>query len=275
MKLEILEQTDHFMLLLLEGISIEMLNALRRIILTEIPVMAIDEVIILKNDSPLYDEIVAHRLGLIPLVTDLDTYKLPKECDCSGFGCPLCQVSLTCEIHNTSNNPMVIYSKDLVSNDPKIVPVNPNIPIVKIGKDDKVILEAYATLGQAKDHIKWQAVSNVFYRYFPKIEFDQSKCKDCPEKCSASKMCPEKLYITNGKSIELREDYQRNCTLCYSCEKNCPNDAIKVGIEEDKYFFFIESDGVLPFNVLLKKTFEIFKEKIAEFTVKLEDIEID
>ena len=63
--------------------------------LTEIPVMAIDEVIILKNDSPLYDEIIAHRLGLIPLKTDLESYKLPEECECEGYGCSLCQVSLT------------------------------------------------------------------------------------------------------------------------------------------------------------------------------------
>ena len=52
---DVLDQNEHKLVLLVEGISIEMINALRRIILTEIPVMAIDEVIILKNDSPLYD----------------------------------------------------------------------------------------------------------------------------------------------------------------------------------------------------------------------------
>ena len=51
LKLEIIEKSEHKLVLMIEGISIEMVNALRRIILTEVPVMAIDEVIILKNDS--------------------------------------------------------------------------------------------------------------------------------------------------------------------------------------------------------------------------------
>ena len=83
LNLNVIEQNDHRIAFIVEGLSIEMVNALRRILLTEIPVMAIDEVIILKNDSPLYDEIIAHRLGLIPLTTDLETYNLPEECECS------------------------------------------------------------------------------------------------------------------------------------------------------------------------------------------------
>jgi len=105
MNLEVLEISEHKLSFVVEGISIEMANAIRRIIQSEIPVMGIDEVIILKNDSPLYDEIISHRLGLIPLTTDLDTYKLPRDCTCGGYGCPLCQVSLTCEVTNTTNTP--------------------------------------------------------------------------------------------------------------------------------------------------------------------------
>ncbi|GAG57864.1 unnamed protein product, partial [marine sediment metagenome] len=141
-----------------------------------------DEIIILKNDSPLYDEIFSHRLGLIPLKTDLDAYKLPHECDCLGYGCPLCQVSLTCEITNTTNAALEIYSGDLISNDPKIVPVDPHIPIVKIDKNGQIIIEAYAILGFAKNHAKWQAVSNVAYRYYPLVEFDVNDFKDPEEK---------------------------------------------------------------------------------------------
>ena len=83
--LDVIEQTNYKLVFIVEGVSIEMINAIRRIMMTEIPTMAIDEVIILKNDSPLYDEIIAHRLGLIPLKTDLDTYKLPEDCECGGF----------------------------------------------------------------------------------------------------------------------------------------------------------------------------------------------
>ncbi|MHA1292902.1 MAG: DNA-directed RNA polymerase subunit D [Promethearchaeota archaeon] len=275
MNIEVLEKDEHRLLFIIEGISIEMINAIRRILLTEIPVMAIDEVIILKNDSPLYDEIIAHRLGLIPLKTDLEIYNLPSECECGGFGCALCQVSLTCEISNDTNNLLVITSGDLVSNDPKIIPVDPNIPIVKINKNDKVILEAYAILGKAKDHVKWQAVSNCFYVYYPQIEFDDSKCKNCSDKCIVLEMCPKKLFNFSDKNVpKLIKDYWKTCSLCKACEKNCPENAIKVKWVDNKYIFSIESDGVLPFDVLIRKTFEIFLEKINELTIKLEEIEI-
>ncbi|MFX1467738.1 MAG: DNA-directed RNA polymerase subunit D [Promethearchaeota archaeon] len=276
MSIEVLEKSDRKLIFVVEGITIEMANAIRRIILSEIPVMAVDEVIILKNDSPLYDEIISHRLGMIPLTTDLETYKLPRDCSCGGYGCPLCQVSLTCEVTNTSNTPIEIYSKDLNSNDPKIIPVNSNIPIVKIDKNDKVIIEAYAVLGIAKEHVKWQAISNIFYRFYPQIDFDDSKCAKCPDKCIISRMCPERLYdFSNKKTPILLEDYWKTCTLCNSCQKDCPEAAIKVQWKENTYIFSIESDGVLPFDTIIEKTFEIFLEKIDEFVERLGEIDIE
>lgn len=275
LKLDVLKKSEHKIVFVIEGISIEMINSIRRIILTEIPVMAIDEIIILKNDSPLYDEIISHRLGLIPLKTDLDAYKLPHECECLGYGCPLCQVSLTCEITNTTNAQLDIYSGDLISNDPKIVPVDPYIPIVKIDKNAKIIIEAYAILGFAKNHAKWQAVSNVAYRRYPIVEFDANKLKDPEEKKLIVKMCPEKLFeLINNDSLKIKEDYWKSCTLCMSCEKNS-NGKIKVVPKKDTYIFSIESDGVLPFDVLIRKVFEIFNEKIDEFVIKLEELEIE
>ena len=275
LKLDVLEKSEYKLVLVVEGISVEMLNVLRRIMLTEVPVMAIDEVIILKNDSPLYGEIISHRLGLIPLKTDLEVYKLPKECECEGYGCPLCQVSLTCEVTNTTNASLDIYSGDLKSNDPKIVPVNNFIPIVKIDKNDQVIIEAYAVLGLAKDHAKWQAVSNVAFRNYPDIKFDANALKDPEENDLIVKMCPERLYeLASNGSLKLKNDYWKHCTLCNSCEKNS-NGKISVSSREDMYIFSIESDGVLGFDALFKKVFQIYNEKIDEFVTELEELEIE
>ncbi len=276
MDIEVLEKSEHKLVFVVQNISIEMANAIRRIIMSEILVMAVDEVIVLKNDSPLYDEIISHRLGMIPLTTDLETYKLPQECQCEGYGCALCQVSLTCEVTNTTNMPLEVYSGDLKSNDPKIVPVNPNIPIVRIDKNNQLIIEAYAILGKAKDHVKWQAVSNIFYRFYPEIEFNDENCKKCLERCVGSRMCPEHLYdFSDGKTVKLLGDYWKTCTLCKACERDCPEKAITVGSRDNTYIFSIESDGVLPFDTIIKKTFEIFLEKIDEFVERLEAIELE
>lgn len=275
MELEILEQDKYNLQFIVKGISIEMINSLRRIMQSWIPSMAVDEVIILKNDSPLYDDILAHRIGLIPLTTDLDVYNLPEDCECGGFGCPQCQVSLTLEITNDSKNNLVIYSGDLETNDPKIIPVNPHIPIAKIGKNASLIFEAYAVLGRSMDHVKWQAVSNVFFRYLPNIEFDDSQCATCPDKCIVSRMCPEKLYdFSDQKKPKLDNEYWKKCILCKACQENCPQQTIEVEPEKDAYIFSIESDGVLPLNVVVQKTFEIFLAKIDEFREKLELVEI-
>jgi DNA-directed RNA polymerase subunit D len=276
MDIEVLEKSDQRVVFVVQNISIEMANAIRRIVLSEIPVMAIDEVIVLKNDSPLYDEIISHRLGMIPLTTDLEAYKLPQDCDCGGYGCPICQVSLTCEVTNTTNMPLDVYSGDLKSNDPKIIPVNPKIPIVKIDKNNQLIIEAYAILGRARDHVKWQAVSNIFYRFYPEIEFNDENCKNCSERCVVSRMCPESLYdFSDGKIVKLQEDYWKTCTLCKSCQRDCPEKAIKVGSKDNAYIFSVESDGVLPFNTIIKKSFEIFLGKIDEFAESLESLELE
>ncbi len=275
MNLEILEKDGRKFTFVIEGISLEMANALRRIIITEIPVFAIDEVIILKNDSPLYDEILAHRLGMIPLSTNLEYYNLPQDCECGGFGCPLCQVSLTCEIDNKTNAYLVVYSGDLNSNDPNVVPVNDKIPIVKIDKNSKIIIECYAILGLAKQHAKFSAVSNCFYRFYPLIEFDESKIKDLEEKMLIAKMCPIKLFELTDDKLKLKDDYWKTCVLCKACEENSSNDAIKVNWKDNTFIYSLESDGVLTFDTIIGKTFEIFVEKIDEFVTKLEEVEIE
>src|SRR3972149_11609867 len=72
---------------LVKGTSVSYVNTIRRLIMNEVPTMAIEDVEIRKNSSILYDEIIAHRLGLIPLTTDLKSYNLPDKCKCEGKGC--------------------------------------------------------------------------------------------------------------------------------------------------------------------------------------------
>ena len=144
----------------LQGVSLSYANAIRRIALSEVPVMAIDEIVILENSSVMYDELLAHRLGLIPLKTDLSRYVLPEDCDCDNpLGCPKCRVLLVLDA-GANDSTKEILSGELVSEDEATIPVSSDIPIVKVAPGQKVKLEAYARLGTGKEHAKWQA-SNV------------------------------------------------------------------------------------------------------------------
>lgn len=170
MEVQITEKTDIAMRFVVKGVDVPFANALRRTMLAEVPSMAIDEVVIIQNSSVLNDEILAHRLGLIPLRTDLDSYNLPDECTCkSEFGCNLCRVSLALEAEATEKT-ITIYSGNLVSENPNIVPASNRVPIVKLAPGQKLRLEAYARLGKGEKHAKWQPVSVSAYEYQPQTK---------------------------------------------------------------------------------------------------------
>ncbi len=277
MSIEIIEKGDRLYRFVLSDVSIEMANAFRRIILIEIPIMAIDEVIMLRNDSPLYDEILTHRLAMIPIITDLKIYNFQQECSCGGAGCSLCSVTLTCDVKNDTDEIILVTSGDLISNDPKIVPVSPNIPIVKLEHGSSLTFEAFAVLGRAKDHAKFQSVAAIAYKFYPKIEIDERKCEKCTQKCIALKYCSKELFEVEieESNPKLIPDFWKHCNLCEACYRECPEGAIKVEWDDNKFIFSIESDGVLPFDTLLNKSWEIFREKIDDFKEQLKNLEIE
>lgn len=153
-KIKIIEDKGNILRFNISGIDESLANALRRIIISEIPVMAIDKVIFYENSSILNDEVLAHRLSLIPLKTDLKTYNFMDECDCNFKGCGKCTAILTLDV----KGPKTVYSRDLkTTKDPKIVPAYDTIPIIKLTEVQKVRLESIAQLGLGKEHSKWQS----------------------------------------------------------------------------------------------------------------------
>lgn len=141
-------------------------NAFRRIILTEVPTFAIDEVEVVKNDSPLYDETVAQRIGLVPLKTDLQSYNFKKDCKCGGVGCAMCEVKMSLK----QEEPGYVYSGSIVSDDPVIVPFDEKIPITKLFNSKKIELNLRAILGCGKDHSKWSPAHSYIRESEDKID---------------------------------------------------------------------------------------------------------
>ena len=134
-------------------------NSLRRLAISEVPTLAIDDVVMLENSSVMHDEAVAHRLGLIPLRTDPGRFVMPHECDCkSTLGCSKCRVLLVLD-SEANEKTKVVASGELVSEDELVKPVSKDIPIVVLAPNQKLKFEAYARLGTGKDHAKWQPTS--------------------------------------------------------------------------------------------------------------------
>ena len=155
MKFKIIKNEDLNLKVEFEGFPLVYVNALRRFAMNEVPVMAIDDVVVIENTSALYDELISHRLGLVPLKTDLESFVLPELCKCeSDLGCVNCRVLLVLDIE-AEDKPLTVYSGDLVSDGEIVKPTSINIPILKLGPKQKIKLEAYAKLGQGKNHAKW------------------------------------------------------------------------------------------------------------------------
>lgn len=158
--LDIISQSDQKMSVKLKGVTLQYANALRRVCLNGVPVFAIDTVDIIDNSSVLADEGIAHRLGLIPITTDLSRFNEPTKCDChSETGCTNCKVMLVLD-SGVSNETRTIYSSDLSSEDESIKPVSDKIPIVQLAPGQKIKMECYARLGRGTDHAKWNS-SNI------------------------------------------------------------------------------------------------------------------
>ncbi len=271
-EIEVLEKDEKNMRLLIRGVNVPFINALRRIVTAEVPCMAVDEVVMLENSSILQDEIIAHRLGLIPLKTDLDSYNLPEECPCkSEFGCNLCRVTLTLDVESKEGT-RTVYSGELKSENPDIMPVSDKIPMIKLAKEQKLRLEAYARLGKGKNHAKWQPVSMCTYKYLPKIEISGKSCDACG-KCV--EICPRKVLAKTENRIEVRD--LMTCTLCQDCVNVCPQNpkAIEVKWEENTFIFSLESTGALPSARILSEAIKILDDQLKEFEsqIKVKKIE--
>jgi len=147
MKVEILSQKYNELVFTIEGINNVIANTIRRVIIAEVPTLAIDEVEFVKNQTPLYDEILAHRIGLVPIKTDLKAYSLKEE----ASGKATTELKFTLK----TKGPKTVYSGELKSKDPVCIPVYDNIPIAVLLKDKELVMEATAVLGRGKEHMKF------------------------------------------------------------------------------------------------------------------------
>ena len=144
----------------LKGVPLQYANALRRLCLNGVPVFAIDIVDVIENSSVLPDEGLAHRLGLVPLKTDLARFNEPSKCDCqSETGCSNCKVMLVLDSGDTDVSKAVL-TDELISEDDSVKPTSEKIPIVQLAPGQRVKVECYARLGRGREHAKWNS-SNV------------------------------------------------------------------------------------------------------------------
>jgi DNA-directed RNA polymerase subunit D len=259
MEIDVKSKTDNELVFIIRDADFTFVNAIRRICMMEVPKIAIEDVHIVKNDSAMFDEVLAHRLGLTPLISDSESVEsllLPEDCDCDET-CPRCTVSLVLK----KKGPGVVYSKDLTSEDPKIKPVYDTIPLLKLKEDQEVELEASAQLGIGMDHAKWEPTTACAYKYYPEITVHEN-CDEC-QKCVEA--CPRGVLEFDQKTKKVNVVDIENCSMCKSCVRVCETGAIDIGYQEGNFIFRIETDGSVPPEEVLIKACDVLSIKADNF----------
>lgn len=266
------EKRDNRIKLLFKGVPLALLNAVRRASMEYVPTMAVDFVLFTNNTSVLHDEIIAHRLGLIPLSSEeaIRKYKGPEECVGAGPERTVeCYAVLSLHASAKDDETKTVYSGDLKPvTDPDVRPVYEKIPIVVLGPNQEISLEAYARLGRGIEHIKWSPVTVSTVTYSARLTVKEELCTLCG-KCV--EVCPREALVLESGKIKA---YDERCILCRQCIRSCPADAIELGFKDDEFYLTIESSGSLKPETVVTEAFKIIISKLGMFLNVLDSIKV-
>lgn len=283
--IEILRRDDISIELIVEGIPLPVLNAIRRIMQLEVPTAAIEDVIFYENSTPIYDEIIAHRLAMLPISSEEALKKLrpPEECSAcfeESSSVPPEELSKICEGCFTimsfqgeaASEPIYVYARDLKTDDPDIRPVYPEIPVTVIGPGQRLSFDARIRIGRGAEHIKYSPVTVAGTRYVASIVTKPLPVERAGEAEKCVEVCPVRILSFNRdeRRIEVSDIYR--CTLCMQCVKRCPPGSVDVRHREDKYILFYESAGQLGVKTILAMAIDILISKLDHLILQVKSV---
>lgn len=285
------------------GIDAAVANAFRRILISEVPTMAIEKVFIANNTSVIQDEVLAHRLGLIPIKVDprlfeylsandtpneKNTIVLKLHARCNR-GQPRCSVysqelkwlpngsEFAKESEKPDSKPSTYTSFSCGQDSLPEFAGNPistveDIILAKLGPGQEIELEAHAVKGMGKTHAKWSPVGTAWYRMFPEVVLlENIKGEDAEE---LIRKCPSGVFdiedTGNAKKKAIVAD-SRACTLCRECIRGDEEWEKRVALHrvKDHFIFTIESTGALPPEVLFTEAVKILEAKCERVITEL------
>lgn len=248
---------------LLEQTDVSVANALRRVMIAEVPTLAIDLVEIEANTTVLNDEYIAHRLGLIPLVsTRASQFAYPYEANIEGTA--LQEVHFSLDVVCTQDSTQDVTSDDLVCLDadrfPEVRPINYKmadaeqrpITIVKMRRGQELKLHAVARKGIGKDHAKWIPVATAVYQFVPEISINEQLQAECTEEelLEVVNSCPTRVFnfdrVNHRIEVINAEAYTYDEEVLHKAEELGKTGLITVKQCQDRFVFRVEATGVLP-----------------------------
>ena len=308
-----LEPSNNVMYMTVTGTEISAMNALRRVAIAEVPTMAIDMVEISTNTSVISDEMLAHRLGLVPLKADSSKFKYAYECGCGGVGCPECQATFALKAACTQPGGTMKVTTDMLQRigaQRKDLPVDVTSRDILLailackGKGDRerplkstqeINLIAVAKKGIGKEHAKWSPVVVAVPTPFAEITLNPQRLKEVRRKKGESddpkaqsykaflqefcSVCPPKLLKCDDYNDTIIIEDDSHCIFCDECvqfarEHQYP-DLISVTSRPDEYRFMLETTGALSPQDTVIQAIDIIQGKLSALLNELDIISSD
>ncbi|XP_020224503.1 DNA-directed RNA polymerases II, IV and V subunit 3 [Cajanus cajan] len=295
-RVKIRELKDDYAKFELRDTDASIANALRRVMIAEVPTIAIDLVEIEVNSSVLNDEFIAHRLGLIPLTSERAmSMRFSRDCDaCDGDGqCEFCSVEFHLRVKCMTDQTLDVSSKDLYSSDHSVVPVdfsdpsnhessdNRGIIIVKLRRGQELRLRAIARKGIGKDHAKWSPAATVTFMYEPEIHINEDLMETLTleEKREWVDSSPTRVFeidpVTQQVMVVDAEAYTYDDEVLKKAEAMGKPGLVEIIARQDSFIFTVESTGAIKASQLVLNAIEILKQKLDAVRLSEDTVEAD
>ncbi|XP_056163825.1 DNA-directed RNA polymerases II, IV and V subunit 3-like [Syzygium oleosum] len=296
-KVKVREAKDDYLKFELRDTDASVANALRRVMIAEVPTIAIDLVEIEVNSSVLNDEFIAHRLGLIPLTSERAmSMRFSRDCDaCDGDGqCEFCSVEFHLRAKCMTDQTLDVTSKDLISSDHTVVPVDfsdslggddsseqKGITIVKLRRGQELRLRAIARKGIGKDHAKWSPAATVTFMYEPEIHINEDLMENLSleEKQSWVDSSPTKVFDIDPNTEQVvvvdPEAYTYDDEVIKKAEAMGKPGLVEIYAKEDSFIFTVESTGAIKASQLVLNAIEVLKHKLDAVRLSEDTVEAD
>lgn len=231
----------------ISGIDTALLNGLRRSIMNAVPTYAAETIAVYENSSIMPDEMLSHRIGLLPI-------RVPEKKTKKGDS-----IKFALE----KEGPVTIYSGDIssISGDAEIV--DKQVPLIKLKKGQRVKLEIEAIAGTGKEHAKWQPAL-ITYKKIPKITFEHVK-----DPHAIVKSCPPKTLEVKAGKIFVADPI--HFQLYGMLQDKFPNE-VEVDYDTDTFLLTIETSQGKTNKELLLEGIDALQEKNQGFKEALKDL---
>lgn len=241
MNVKKIKEQGNSLVLLVNGTHSQFVNAIRRIVMNSLPSLAIENVFVYRNDSVLFDEFLASRLGSLPLRADKSFKKGDK-------------VKLVLQ----AKGPKPVFAGDIESKNPSVEVINKEMPVVKLKENQELKLEMEAIMNSGAEHVKWQPAI-VSYKELPEIKSKSAKIRNAQK---IVENCPKKVLEVKAGKIVLKNPYE--CLLCGYCE-DLSGEQIELVTSSSSFVLTVETLGQYSPKEILAGASEILKQKTTAF----------